>query len=196
MSSPPPNKLAIPLAPILPRLELDAECAALLAPQADAAAALDALIAAKRLPEAMRLVAHTLPKREVVWWGCMCARAVPDTALAEPDAEALAAAEAWVRKPDEANRRAAMAAAQKTGFRSPESWAAVAAFWSGGSMSPEGQPDVPPAEHLTGVAVAGGVIIAALRGDPARAPERFIRFVQSAREIAAGGAGRLDAEES
>jgi len=196
MSSPPPNKLAIPLAPILPRLELDAECAALLAPQADAAAALDALIAAKRLPEAMRLVAHTLPKREVVWWGCMCARAVPDTALAEPDAEALTAAEAWVRKPDEANRRAAMAAAQKTGFRSPESWAAVAAFWSGGSMSPEGQPDVPPAEHLTGVAVAGGVIIAALRGDPARAPERFIRFVQSAREIAAGGAGRLDAEES
>ncbi len=194
MSNPPPNKLAIPLAPILPRLELDAECAVLLGPLPDAVAGLEALVGARKLPEAMRLIAHAMPKREVVWWGCMCARAVPDPAQPAPDAEALTAAEAWVRKPDEANRRAAMAAAQKTAFRTPEAWAAVAAFWSGGSMSPEGQPDVPPAEHLTAVAVAGGVIIAALRGNPARAPDRFLRFLESAREIAAGGAGRLAPE--
>jgi hypothetical protein len=144
----------------------------------------------------MRLIAHAMPKREVVWWGCMCARAVPGSALPAPDAEALTAAEAWVRQPDEPNRRAAMAAAQKTGFQSPEAWAAVAAFWSGGSMAPEGQPVVPPAAHHTGLAIAGGVVIAALRGDPARAAERFGRFLLSARDIAAGGAGRLTPEEN
>ena len=195
MGSVPPNKLATPLEPLLPRLELDGPGSELLAGKPDAAAALDALVAAERLHEAMRLIAHALPKREVVWWACMCARAVPDAALPQTDMAALVAAEAWVRKPDEAARRAAMEAAQKTGFSTPEAWAAVAAFWSGGSMSPEGQPVVPPAEHLTGVAVAGGVIIAALRHAPELAAARFARFLESARDIASGGAGRIPPEE-
>ena len=197
MSTQSSNKLTVPLSPLLPRLELDADCSALLTPLADAAAGLEALVAAKRMPEAMRLIAHAMPTREVGWGGCMCARAVPPgQALPASDAEALTAAEAWVRKPDEPNRRAAMAAAQKTGFQSPEAWAAVAAFWSGGSMAPEGQPVVPPADHHTALAIAGGVIIAALRGDPARAADRFARFLLSARDIAAGGAGRLAPEEN
>ena len=191
-----PNKLAVPLEPLLPRLELDGAGTELMAGKMDAAAALDALVAAARLPDAMRLIAHALPKREVVWWACMCARAVPDAALPAPDAEALVAAETWVRRPDEASRRAAMAAAQASGFRTPEAWAAVGAFWSGGSMAPEGQPVVPPADHLTGVAVAGGIIMAALRHKPELAPMRFARFLESAREIAAGGAGRLSPEEA
>ena len=191
-----PNKLAVPLEPLLPRLELDGAGTALLAGHADAAAALEALVAAARMPDAMRLIAHALPKREVVWWACMCARGVPDPALSPPDSEALAAAESWVRKPDEASRRAAMAAAQASGFRSPEAWAAVGAFWSGGSMAPEGQPVVPPADHLTGVAVAGGIIMAALRHKPELAAARFGRFLESARDIASGGAGRLEAEQA
>ena len=63
-------------------------------------------------------------------------------------------------------------------------------------MAPEGQPVVPPADHHTGLAIAGGVVIAALRGNPARAADRFARFVLSARDIAAGGAGRLAPEEN
>lgn len=196
MAAAAPNKLAVLLEPLLPRLELDGAGNELLAGKPDAASALDALVAAERLPDAMRLIAHALPKREVVWWACMCARAVPDPALPEPDAAALVAAEAWVRKPDEASRRAAMEAAQKCGFRTPEAWAAVGAFWSGGSMAPEGQPVVPPADHLTGVAVAGGIIMAALRHKPELAPARFARFLESARDIAAGGAGRLAPEEA
>ncbi len=193
--SAPPNKLVVPIEPLLALLELDGASLQLLDGRADAAGALEALVAAQKMPEAMRLIAHALPKREVVWWACMCARAVPDPALPTADLAALTAAETWVRKPDEASRRAAMEAAQKTGFRTIEAWAAVAAFWSGGSLSAEGLPVVPPAEHLTGVAVAGGIIIAALRGAPQRAPERFIRFLESARDIAIGGAGRLPPEE-
>ena len=189
------DKLAVPLLPIVPRLELDADGQAMLAGLADAAGAVDCLAAAGRMPDALRLIAHALPKREAVWWACMCARAVPLVTPNSLDAEALAAAERWVRRPDEASRREAMAAAQASGCRSPEAWAAVGAFWSGGSMAPEGQPEVPPADNLTGVAIAGAIILAATRSKPERGPERLVRFLEAARDIATGGAGRLPAEE-
>jgi hypothetical protein len=192
--SPALSKLAGPIAPLLPRLEYEPEVAALVAAAPDAAAGLAALAEAGRYPEAMRLAAHALPKREAVWWACMCARAVPDPKIAEADRAALEAAEAWVRKPEETTRRAAMAQAQATGFKSAEAWAAVGAFWSGGSMAPEGQPAVPPAEHLTGVAIAGSVVLAAVRRLPERAEIRFRRFLLSARDIAGGGAGRIEPE--
>ena len=189
------NKLAVPLLPLVPRLELDADGQALLAGLAEAAGGVERLAAAGRMPDALRLVAHALPKREAVWWACMCARAVPEAAPNPLDAQALAAAELWVRRPDEASRRAAMVAAQASGCRGPEAWAAVGAFWSGGSMAPEGQPEVPPADNLTGVAIAGAIILAAMRSRPERGPERLSRFLAAARDIAAGGAGRLSPEE-
>ncbi|MGG5812351.1 DUF6931 family protein [Falsiroseomonas sp. CW058] len=189
------QKLVIPLAPLLPRLELEPPAAAAVAGAETAADGIARLEAAGLRNEAARLAAHALPKREAVWWGCMCARAVPDPSLAPADAEALLAAEAWVRRPgDDALRRAAMECAQRTGFRTPEAWAAVGAFWSGGSMAPAGQPAVPPPEHLTGVAISGGVVLAAVRFQPERAQDRLSRFLASAREIAQGGAGRITPE--
>ncbi len=194
MSATPPNKLAAPIDALLPRLELDGAGTSLLAGVPDAATGISRLAEAGRFPDALRLAAHALPKREAVWWACMCARAVPVPESPACDAEALTAAETWVRKPDEAARRATMEVAQRGGFRSPEAWAAVAAFWSGGSMAPEGQPVVPPADHLTGVAVAGAIILAATRITPEKAEGRFQRFLQSAQDIAGGGAGRLEPE--
>ena len=188
-------KLAVALPQLLPRLELDAEAATLLDGAPHAAEAVARLERSGRLQEASRLVAHALPKREAVWWACMCARAVPFAEATPDDLAALEAAEAWVRRPEEAQRRAAMAAAEKSGFRSAEAWAAVGAFWSGGSMAPPEAPAVPPGDHLTGVAVAGSVTLAAVRGPrPQRAQERFARFLGSARDIAGGGAGRLPPE--
>jgi hypothetical protein len=189
------QKLAVPLAPILPRLELAPGHQALLDGAMDAAAGLDRLAAAGAMPEAVRLVAHALPRREAVWWCCMCARGAPDPNLPQADAEALLAAEAWVRKPGDAAGRAAMECAQRTAFRSPEAWAAVAAFWCGESMAPVGQPAVPAAPHMPGVAVAGGVVLAAVRYRPERAEIRFSRFLAAARDIAVGGAGRIPPEE-
>jgi hypothetical protein len=188
-------KLATPLPPLLPRLELDAAGLACLEGATDAATGLERLLAAGRPSDAARLAAHALPKREAVWWACMCARGIPDAALPEADLRALAAAEHWVRRQEEEARRAAMAAAQATGFRTAEAWAAVGAFWSGGSLAPEGQPMVPPADHLCAVAVSGSVVLAATRGRPERAEARLRRFLAAARDIAAGGAGRLPPEE-
>ncbi len=194
--APPPTKLSGPLAPLLPRLELDAEGLACLAGAGDVAEAAERLRAAGRAADEARLLAYALPRREAVWWACMCARAVPDPALPAADLRALEAAEQWVRRPEEANRRAALAAAEATAYRTPEAWAAQAAGWSGGSLAPEGQPVVPPAEHLCGTAVIGAVRLATLRRDRVDLVARRLGlFLASARDIAAGGAGRIPPEE-
>jgi hypothetical protein len=193
MMEPPraPVKLASAvLATVLERADLAPEAAAAATGAADAPAALARIVEAGLMGDAARFLAHALPKREAVWWACMCARAT-EPAAPPPDAEALVAAEAWVRKPEEDQRRAAMAKAEAAGFRSPEAWAAVGAFWSGGSMAPVGQPVVAPADHLTGVAVAGSVSLSAVRRDPEKAEATLKRFIQSGLEIAAGGAGRI-----
>ena len=177
-------------ADVAQRCALADEAKALLDPKASVSAFADRLLEQAQPGEAMRILAHALPKREAVWWACMCARATAPEAP-PPDAAALLAAEAWVRKPEEELRRAAMAKAEAAGFRSPEAWAAVGAFWSGGSMAPVGQPVVPPAEHLTGVAVAGAVSLAAVRREPEKAEATLQRFIQSGFDIAAGGSGRI-----
>jgi hypothetical protein len=188
------SKLLVPLPPLLARLELEPPAQALLRGIETAEAGIARLEEAGEAMPAARLAAHALPKREAVWWACMCARAVPDEAMVPTDVQALDAAEAWVRRPDEKARRACMAAAEANNFRSTEAWAAVGAFWSGGSMAPEGQPVVPPQEHFTGMAVGGAVILAAVRRTPQHMPERLKRFLASARDIALGGAGRIPPE--
>jgi hypothetical protein len=179
---------------LLPRVALPVEATIAVEGCATVPAALAALEAGGFQAEAARLIAYALPKREAVWWACMCALHTAPPDLPEPDRAAREAAELWVRQPTDPIRRAAMACAHATAFGTPEAWAAVAAFWSGDSMAPEGQPAVPPAPHLTGTAIAGAVALSAVRGDVSRRSARLQRFLESGRNIAAGGPGRLVAE--
>jgi hypothetical protein len=187
-------KLSRDLGGVMRLAKLDAAALALLSGAADPAEALDRLEAARALMPAVRLGAFALPRREAVWWAVMCAAHTAPTGQPDLEVKAREAAEHWVRRQDDASRRAAMDLARQAGFNAPEAWAAVAAFWSGESISPAGQPVVPPAPHLTGTAVAGAVALAAVRGDPTRQPARLERFLASLRDIAAGGAGRLPPE--
>jgi hypothetical protein len=176
------------------RAELSPEAEPLVNACATAVEAIEALVRGGLLIEASRLMAHAMPRREAVWWACMCARYTRPATLPALDGAALEAAELWVRKPTDENRRAAFALAQEAGFSTPEAWSCVAAFWSGDSMSPLGQPVVPPAPNLTGAAVAGSVALAAVRDRPAQQIARIRVFLDSARDIAAGGTGRLPPE--
>jgi hypothetical protein len=191
----PSNKFSADLARVLPHLQLDADGKAKLGDCKHSVEALDRLEQAGLLDEAARLVAHALPPREAVWWACACSRHTAASG-ANPEAETAvrAAAEEWVRRQTDEVRRAAMSEAEKTGFSSPEAWAAVAAFWSGDSMAPLEAPKVPPQPHFPGLAVAGSVALAAVRGQPVKREARLKRFLVSARDIANGGAGRIDAE--
>jgi hypothetical protein len=182
------------LAALTPHLALSPEATAAIAGCAEVPAVLEQLEQAGFLTEATRLVAHALPKREAVWWACMCVSHTAPPDLPAIDRVAREAAEEWVRQQTDKTRRIAFGHAQAGGCTSPEAWAAIAAFWSGDSMSPEGQPAVPPAPHLAGTAAAGAVALAAVRGDVTRREARLRRFLESGRNIAAGGPGRLPAE--
>ncbi|MSP00699.1 MAG: hypothetical protein EXR07_06570 [Acetobacteraceae bacterium] len=184
------------LATILERATLSPEAQAPLRGCADVGDAIDRLEAAGFSLEAVRVLAHALPKREGVWWACMCSASTAPADLPEPDRMARETAETWVRQQRDEQRRAAMAHAENGAFQTPEAWVGVAAFWSGDSMSPKGQPAVPPPPHATGGAVAGAVALASARGNIERHAARLKRFLESGRNIATGGPGRIPPEEA
>jgi len=183
------NKITLSLQDLLTRIELDAATRDIIAPAADVPQAITRLEEQGAWIPAIRVFGQALPPREAVWWACVSARANPDPAAKPLDLAALQAADAWVRRPSEENRRAAHAAAEAAGGRSPEAWAATGAFWSGGSLAPPTAPEIPMPPHLCGVAVACSVMLAAVRNDPNKAEERYPRFMASARDIAQGGGG-------
>ncbi|MCW5746296.1 MAG: hypothetical protein KIT36_08880 [Alphaproteobacteria bacterium] len=154
---------------------------------------LGSLAKAGLMSDAIRWLAQGLRPRESVWWACLAARAYVDWGNKLPDADlaALTAAETWVFKPEEDNRRAAMAKAQETGYQSPASWAAIAAFWSGGSMAPAEAPAVTPPRHLIGRAVWGAVMIATGSAPPPETEKRQKRLLDQGLDIARGGNGRV-----
>jgi len=147
---------------------------------------LDTLIEKQQFPDAVRFLAHALPKQEAVWWACVCARSVGGSNPPPKIAAALQAAEKWVADPSEGNRRAAMPAAEAAEFKTPAGCAAVAAFWSGGSLAPPNVPAVPPGEYLTAHGVAGSVMLAAVQSEPEKAPEKNRKFLAQGIEVAKG----------
>src|SRR5947209_6335458 len=60
---------------------------------------LDLLIGKELFVDAVRFLAHALPKREAVWWACLCARAVAGSKPAPAETAALQVAEKWVADP-------------------------------------------------------------------------------------------------
>lgn len=141
--------------------------------------------------DAIKLLAHGLPKRESVWWSCLAARAVlkPDTD--EVNINALIAAEAWAKNPSEENRLRCRDLGEKTKHKTAASWAATAACWSTGSMAAEGEPEIQAPEYLFAHAVAGAVSIAATEADSDNLEEQYQIFLNQGIDLARGGNGQV-----
>jgi hypothetical protein len=144
-----------------------------------------ALLMSKKLyADAVRFVAHALPKREAVWWGWISAK---KAAGADPPPKikaSLEATEKWIAQPDDESGRVAMAAAKEAQTSTAAGCAGMAAFFSGSSLGPSHIPPIPPGEFLTAKAVSGAVIYAAVGKDPVNAPDRFQSFVNQGVEVA------------
>jgi len=157
---------------------------------------LSALLDGELHTDAVKFLAHALPKREAVGWACRCAREVAGPDTPPLAAEALEAAECWVREPSEEHRRAAMAAAEASGLDSPGACAAFGVFVSGGSLAPPDVPAVPPADHLTAHAVSGAVTLAAVMSKPQEAPEKYRRFLDLGIGVAKGEPSWTESREA
>ena len=142
------------------------------------------------LADALRFLAHALPAREAVWWGCMCATATLPVPATPQERHALIAAEAWVRQPQAAGLAAAAIAAAQLCQSAPGAWPGLAIQW--GAMR----------AAAGGRAIEGGVLRAARRGIAASAVQApgadqktqaaiMTRFLASGVAIASGQSGRI-----
>jgi hypothetical protein len=171
--------------------KLSEKAEALLAGATTPAAYLGALMAAGLDADAVRFLAFALPKREAVWWACLAARDALATDNRPEVAACLAAVEAWVYRPDEEKRRQTLPLAEAIGFETPAGYAALAAYWSGGSIAPPDAPEVSPDPSLTPTMAGAAVLVAATKPDPIKAPTKHRLAIARAVDIANGGNGRL-----
>ncbi len=155
----------------------------LLRPELSSPSYVELLIRNEELADAVRFLAHALPKREAVWWAWFCARRAAGQDPAPGIRASLSATEKWIVQPNDENRRGAMKAAEQATFETPAGCAGLAAFFSGGSLGPPDTPANPPGEFMTAKAVAGAVMLAAVAAEPENAPEKYKTFLAQALEV-------------
>lgn len=149
----------------------------------------------KLYADARRVLAHALPKRRAVWWGCLCVwEALRSENLTPAEYSALEATMRWVVRPSEQERRAAEAAGWAAKPTTLPGCLAMAAYLSDGSMSKAGLPYVPTKPFLTGRLVGVAVYLASVRKQPANYLSRLRQFLEMGKEIARGRNLWTDAE--
>ena len=120
---------------------------------------LNGLVANGAFAQAMSYCVYLLPRREAVWWGCETLRRLIPNQSAKDEA-ALEAAEAWVFQTDEARRIEALTVGTQGDGRSPATWMARAAGWSGGNVVPPELGSAPAPPDQTARALRAGLLIA------------------------------------
>ena len=136
---------------------------------------LSTLIMAECHEDAVRYLAHALPRPDAVRWACDCVQALQGAALSVTAVAALGAVRRWLAHPGAAQCREAAEAAEAEGMKDQGAarFATLAAAWSGESLAPEGMPPTAPAPELGALAVTAAVMIAAAHGEPGRMVERY-----------------------
>jgi hypothetical protein len=164
--------------------ELDEEARKLLTPTTGPRVFLQTMMERELYADAVRFLAHALPRREAVWWAWVCARrAAGDAPRAEIQA-ALDATERWIREPSDGNRRLAMQRGEAADFGTPAGCAALAAFLSGDTLAPPNvEQAVPPGPFMAAKAIAGAIVLAAVAQEPEKATEKFQVFIQQGLDV-------------
>ena len=105
---------------LLKEFELtEPEAEAVVIPDTAPQISIERLIAAGFYADAIKLLAHGLPKRESVWWACLAARKAQTAETSEDNINALLATEAWAKKPTEENRLRCKALGEKPNIKPP-----------------------------------------------------------------------------
>jgi hypothetical protein len=120
---------------------------------------------ASRLEDAVFFLGLALPRHETVVWAARSVRDISEGRdRSRADADALKAALLWVQDPSEPRRRAAWDAANLAHASCAERLAAMAVFFSGGSLAPDNLPAVPPQNDVAGRVAASAILVAAAKG--------------------------------
>jgi hypothetical protein len=132
---------------------------------------IEALLAKQKFVAAVDFMAHALPLREGIWWGCLCMQhGYGDNLTAAERAAAIAAVQ-WVFEPGEETRAAAKSPAEAAGPATPAGALAMAVSLAG-----------PPSLK----AVANAVKLASIKVEPIQIANVQRAFVELGLEVAEG----------
>ena len=180
------------VAAIIDLKELKAESIALLGADMWPEKFIDELSVADRWVDAIKVLAHALPRREAVWWACMCATQVESLAAEPEEQAALESAEKWVFKPTDEHRLDAFQRAQKSRSSSLGTMCALAAAFSQEKLpiakDQEIEVDIAEFPKL----ISGTIVMAASMRDKAEFNEWLQNFLASGTNIACGGNGVIE----
>ncbi|KPK35885.1 MAG: hypothetical protein AMJ65_17025 [Phycisphaerae bacterium SG8_4] len=169
---------------IIEASELSDEAQALFADDQTPKEYVELLIEREHYPDAVRFLAHALPKREAVWWAWVSAKRIAGEDPPLETRAVLEATEAWIKEPTDQNRRVAMAKAEAADLSTSAGCAGLAAFFSGGSLAPPDVDAVPPGEYMAAKAIAGSIVLAAVSVEPEKANEKFQGFIEQGMVVA------------
>lgn len=171
--------------------ELDGQAQTMIEPGMRPDTLIHDLAAARLWGDAITLAARTLPPREAVWWGCVCARKMASIADDEAEQSALRAAESWVYKPSDESREKAFELAKASDSCRAGGLCAFAATFNESKLPMVDGSDAELDKSVFSSMVAGAVMMAAGDGEADEMFKRFDQFLDSAEDIANGGDGRI-----
>jgi hypothetical protein len=157
------NVTAATASEICARLYLDKAALGLLRPGMGPREFVDALVEAKQYLAAIDFIAHALPSREAIWWGCLSLQRTCGDKLEPWERRAFRITVQWVLQPDEASRAAAKQPAEVLGPASAAGNLAAAANQTGGSVGLPQGPPIPPSPFAPARAVAIAIKMASTK---------------------------------
>ena len=134
-----------------------------------------------------RQMARTLPKREAVWWACVCARPTEVVIKDKEEAIALKVAEKWVFEPTEENRRDAFLQAQKSTMPSVGTMTCLAAAFSSSALTLSEEQSIDLDETAFEKIVSGTVMMSASEQGADLFNATLEQFLSKGKEIACSG---------
>jgi len=148
------------------------------------------LAAAEKWPDAVTVMANCLPRREAVWWVCVCSRKIQNG----DDVKALEAAEQWVFKPTDEGRVLAFREAQNSTSSSAAALAALAVASSQSRLSMDERTEIRLDASTFPSLVAAAILVAEEKVAENEGASPFRLFLDMGENIAQGGNGRVEKE--
>ncbi|MBR1232065.1 DUF6931 family protein [Bradyrhizobium sp. AUGA SZCCT0182] len=149
---------------------------------------LKCLVGDQEWQAAISFCAYLLSRRAAVAWASRSVRRMMPAPRADEE-RLLGFAEAWITDPEEPRRRKALSAGTVGDVKSPATWVALAAGWSGGSVVPEEMGYAPADPEQTPKAVRVAMFIALSRIVPEEKQRVMTACLHDGIQLASGGQG-------
>jgi hypothetical protein len=145
----------------------------------------ETLLGNKQYVAGIDFIAHALPLREAVWWGCLCVQHACGRSLSPAEKNACTAAVQWVLQPIEQNRVAAESLVEASEPGSASGRLAMAVNQSGENCSSH-HAAPPPVAFASAKAVAAAVKLASTKVDPVKSVDTQRLFLELGIGVAEG----------